>query len=87
MWLSHIQKEYEEFITLEVNSMFKRRQLRRREVSKLVAGPRVYIYDECVMVASRIMEDHSKDDTRPQVTESSVWRTLLGRARQLFGGG
>jgi ATP-dependent Clp protease ATP-binding subunit ClpX len=47
--------------------MFKRRQLRRSfcgkkesEVSKLVAGPRVYIYDECIMVASRIMEDHSK---------------------------
>jgi ATP-dependent protease Clp ATPase subunit len=34
------------------------------EVSKLVAGPKVYICDRCVAEATRIMND-SDDPTRP----------------------
>ena len=56
------------------------------EVSKLVAGPRVYICDECVAIASRIMND-SHDDSPPVTFEPSVWRKLAARVRQLFDGG
>ena len=45
------------------------------EISKLVAGPRVYICDECVAVASRIME--SLDDSQPPKLEPTIWRKLL----------
>lgn len=73
--------------------MFKRRPLRcsfcgkkETEVSKLVAGPRVYICDECVVFASRIMESHSDDETQPPKVGSSLWRRLLARAWQLLQG-
>ena len=56
------------------------------EVSKLVAGPRVYICDECVAIASRIMND-SHDDSPPATFEPTVWRKLAARAQQLFDGG
>jgi len=32
------------------------------EVSKLVAGPKAYICDECVAIAVRIMKEHSSSD-------------------------
>ncbi len=51
--------------------MIKRRSLRcsfcrknEAEVSKLVAGPRVYICDKCVAIASQIMND-PRDDNQP----------------------
>jgi len=56
------------------------------EVLKLVAGPRVYICDECVAIASRIMND-SHDDSPPAKVEPMVWRKLAARVRQLFDGG
>jgi len=31
------------------------------QVAKLVAGPRVYICEECVAIATRIMQDDSND--------------------------
>ena len=55
------------------------------QVSKLVAGPRVYICDECVAIASRIMND-SYDDNPPATFEPRVWRKLAARVRQLFEG-
>jgi ATP-dependent protease Clp ATPase subunit len=55
------------------------------EVSKLVAGPRVYICDKCVAVASRLMEGGSHDDSAPKV-EPTIWRKFSARARQLFSG-
>ena len=71
--------------------MFQRRQLRcsfcgknEAEVSKLVAGPRVYICDKCVAIASHIMEDDSGDQP-PKV--ESVWRRLLTRALSFWRGG
>jgi ATP-dependent protease Clp ATPase subunit len=76
--------------------MFKRKQLRcsfckkkETEVSKLVAGPRVYICDECVACASRIMGSSSDlhDDSQPPKVEPTIWRKLLARVRQLTRGG
>ena len=73
--------------------MLKRRQLRcsfcgkrEAEVSKLVAGPKVYICDACVALASRIMESHSGDNTQLPKADLPVWRRLLIRARQLWRG-
>jgi ATP-dependent Clp protease ATP-binding subunit ClpX len=57
------------------------------EVLKLVAGPRVYICDDCVAIASRMMADDSHDDSQTTKTEPSVWRKLLTRARQNQRGG
>jgi len=57
------------------------------EVLKLVAGPRVYICDGCVAIASRLMEGGSHDDDRPHTAGTSVWRRMSARARQLLHGG
>ena len=74
--------------------MIKLRRLRcsfcgkdETEVLKLVAGPRVYICDECVAAASRIMDGGPSDDGRPLDAAPSAWRRLLSRARRLFRGG
>jgi len=53
------------------------------EVSKLVAGPRVYICDACVAAAKRIMEDDTGDIPTPPVV-ASLRQRLLGRARRLL---
>jgi len=69
--------------------MWKQKQLRcsfcgkkESEISKLVAGPRVYICDECVVLAQRIMDGDFNDGARASKTESSVWRRLLALARR-----
>ena len=74
--------------------MFRLRRLRcsfcgrkDEEVSKLVAGPRVYICDECVAAASRLMEGGTHDDGQPHGVRPTVWRRLSARARQLLRGG
>lgn len=74
--------------------MFKLRQLRcsfcwkdETEVSKLVAGPRVYICDVCVTVASRMMEGDPHDGNPPVKVEPTVWRKLSARVRQVLQGG
>ena len=69
--------------------MFRRRPLHcsfcgkdETQVSKLVAGPKVYICDACVVVARHIM-DNSKD-SRGLTPEVSLpwWRRLLARTLQ-----
>lgn len=55
------------------------------EVSKLVAGPRVYICDECVAAASRIMESH--DDTQPPIVQPTIWRKVVARVRDALSRG
>ena len=72
--------------------MFKLRQLRcsfcgkrDEEVSKLVAGPRVYICDECVAIASRIMDGDADGGQRPK-DAPTFWRKLLNRARRVLRG-
>ena len=71
--------------------MIKFRQLRcsfcrksQDEVLKLVAGPRVYICDACVAIASRMMED-SPDDTQPPEVNTTWWQKLSARASQFKG--
>ncbi len=56
------------------------------EVLKLVAGPRVYICNECVAIASRIMND-SPDVSPRAMVEPKIWDKLSARIRELFGGG
>ena len=66
--------------------MFRFRQLRcsfcrkkASQVSKLVAGPRVYICDACVTIATRIMNDPSADNRPPRVRLSplrKVWNQI-----------
>ena len=37
-----------------------------RQVAKLVAGPRVYICDECVAIAAKLMQDDSTPSENAQ---------------------
>ena len=74
--------------------MMKHRRLRcsfcrkdESEVSKLVAGPQVYICDACVAIASRLMDGDSHNTSQQQRVEPSVWRTILAHVRALFPGG
>jgi ATP-dependent protease Clp ATPase subunit len=50
------------------------------EVSKLVAGPRVYICDACVAAAQRIMNDPAAGVTATPRKRFS-WRRLFNRVR------
>jgi hypothetical protein len=65
--------------------MFKRNRLAcsfcgkgAAEVSKLVAGPRVFICDSCVAEASRIMSDPSAGESVQCQRSPSLWRSLSG---------
>ena len=54
------------------------------QVAKLVAGPRAYICDECVAVATRIMQAPSAPPVRQSRAErlkKSLRRLLLGSRR------
>ncbi len=55
------------------------------DVAKLVAGPRVYICDRCVAIASSIMEGHSDGEPRPPQAGRSVWRSLRNLIGRLPG--
>lgn len=46
------------------------------EVSKLVAGPRVFICESCVAEASRIMNDPSIRQPAQTQAAPSLWRRL-----------
>ena len=48
------------------------------EVSKLVAGPRVYICDACVTIATQLMKDPPTDD-HPPTDQSSVWHRFVSQ--------
>jgi ATP-dependent protease Clp ATPase subunit len=76
-----------------ITNMIKRKELscsfcgkNEAKVLKLVAGPRVYICDKCVAIASQIMND-SPDDNQPPRVQPSVWRKLLSRAQRFLRGG
>ena len=67
--------------------MFARRRLacsfcRRsnEEVAKLVAGPRVYICDECVAIAARIMQDDGGNTLGPA---NGFFKRFVDRLRSL----
>ena len=53
------------------------------EVAKLVAGPRVYICESCVAIASQIIRD-SEGQSQPDRVEITVWRKLIDRFRRFF---
>ena len=53
------------------------------EVAKLVAGPRVYICDSCVAIASQIISD-SQGQNQPERVELTVWRKVIDRFRRFF---
>jgi ATP-dependent protease Clp ATPase subunit len=55
------------------------------QVSKLVAGPKVYICDECVAAASRIMNTSGSDQMR-QVASRSFWARIAERVAKLLRG-
>jgi ATP-dependent Clp protease ATP-binding subunit ClpX len=55
------------------------------QVLKLVAGPRVYICDECVAIVSRIMENDSHDDSQTNRGQRTIWLRLVDRIRQALG--
>ena len=57
------------------------------EVLKLVAGPRVYICDECVAIASRLMSDDSQNDSESRTVEPTLLQKLSARVRRLFDDG
>ena len=53
------------------------------QVSKLVAGPRAYICDECVAVAVRIMQETPPPGRAPRPLLERLkgrWRVLLKRS-------
>ena len=52
------------------------------DVAKLVAGPKVYICDECVAVASRIMKSGGPDEPETEPRR----RSFLERLRAQFDG-
>jgi len=69
----------------QLHCSFCRKQ--ETEVAKLVAGPGVYICDQCVAIASRIMEGSSGDSGQPPQAEARLWRKLSARIRRLVWGG
>jgi ATP-dependent protease Clp ATPase subunit len=71
--------------------MFMKRQLRcsfcrktDAQVSKLVAGPRVYICDACVAIASRLIDDDSPNGGAANRVPPSVWRALVARSQRFI---
>jgi ATP-dependent protease Clp ATPase subunit len=54
------------------------------EVAKLVAGPKVYICDECVAAANRIMHGATADQRAIQDERPNFWSALRDRLRRLF---
>ena len=53
------------------------------DVAKLVAGPKVFICDQCVAVAVRLMEGPPADPRRPRERHRGLLRTLLNRLREV----
>ena len=57
------------------------------DVAKLVAGPKVYICDKCVAVASRIMKDVGLDQRTTQPTHGGFLEELRARLHRLLDRG
>jgi ClpX C4-type zinc finger len=53
------------------------------EVSKLVAGPKVYICDACVAIASRIIDDSGGPTPQSPSASTTFWRRFVGRLSRL----
>jgi hypothetical protein len=66
--------------------MFRQRRLAcsfcgkgEADVAKLVAGPRVYICDQCVSAASQIMEEGSSNPPLSPEPKTSLLRRVMKR--------
>lgn len=57
------------------------------DVAKLVAGPRVFICDECVALADRIMKGDIDRDGSCAAPAPSTWSSMVARIRNVLGGG
>jgi len=55
------------------------------EVSKLVAGPKVYICDVCVATASRLMSDPGGTTPQAPSLSPTLWQWFVGRLSRLRG--
>jgi len=53
------------------------------EVSKLVAGPRVYICDVCVATASRIMSASDGTNSEASVPSHRLWQWFIVRLSRM----
>ena len=51
------------------------------DVKKLVAGPRVYICDECVAIANNLMSENNSDSS---ATIPTVWEKFSTRLGKVF---
>jgi ClpX C4-type zinc finger len=49
------------------------------EVSKLVAGPKVYICDACVAIASRIIDDSTGATPQRPAPPETIWQRFVAR--------
>jgi ATP-dependent protease Clp ATPase subunit len=56
------------------------------EVEKLVAGPRVYICDTCVALASQIMQSGSSDGQTGRARAGSLIQRVAARLRRVMPG-
>lgn len=56
------------------------------DVAKLVAGPRVYICDQCAAQAIRIMEDSTDNESRRLSLQGGRLRRIYERIRRPWHG-
>ncbi|HEX9945653.1 MAG TPA: ClpX C4-type zinc finger protein [Thermoanaerobaculia bacterium] len=74
--------------------MFRQRRLAcsfcgksEAEVAKLVAGPKVYICDRCVVLATEMMQGQSGQQPQPQEPHPSLLRRVWNRILRARAGG
>jgi ClpX C4-type zinc finger len=57
---------------------------RASEVSKLVAGPKVYICDVCVATANRIMSDTGGTTSQTLLRSPTRWQRFISQLSRLL---
>jgi late competence protein required for DNA uptake (superfamily II DNA/RNA helicase) len=77
----------------EVTTMLLRKRLacsfcgkNATEVAKLVAGPKVYICDACVAIASRIIAESGNTPPQNPPVSKTFWQRLLTHILSWHGG-
>ena len=56
------------------------------QVSKLVAGPKVFICDVCTAAAARIIDSDSNSNSSSPPAKTPAWHSVLSRAWRAFRG-
>ena len=54
------------------------------QVSKLVAGPKVFICDVCTAAAARIIDSDGNNNPSSPPVQPPTWRSVLSRAWRTF---